>query len=72
MVNKMLQLKPGESFIITADTSSNMKVVEAIASSAVAAGALPMVVVTKTPDGVGKAVDPAIPVDVMTACIVRM
>lgn len=69
LVNKMLQLKPGESFIITADTSSNMKVVEAIASSAVAAGALPMVVVTKTPDGVGKAVDPAIPVDVMTAAL---
>ena len=53
----MFQLKAGESFVITADTSSNMKVVEAIASSATAAGALPMVVVTKTPNGVGKAVD---------------
>lgn len=69
LVNKMLKLQPGESFVITADTSSNMNVLQAIAASATAAGALPMVVVTKTPDGVGKAADSAIPVDVLSAAL---
>ena len=47
----------GEIFVITADTESNERVVEATASAAFAIGAKPMVIWNASPLGVGKAGD---------------
>ena len=63
LAEDMLGLKPGETFVITADTESDMSVVEATASAAFAAGAKPMVIAYPAPLGVGKAADPMLPVD---------
>ena len=69
LVNDMLGLKPGETFVITADTESDMEVVRATASAAFAAGAKPMVVTYPAPLGVGKAADPMLPVDALTGAL---
>ena len=69
LIKDMFQLKEGENVIISCDTSSSMEVVDAIASSARAAGGRVMVVTFPTPGGVGKAADPDIPVDVFTAAV---
>ena len=44
LIKDMFQLKEGENVIISCDTSSSMEVVDAIASSARAAGGRVMVV----------------------------
>ena len=42
LVNELLRLKEGETFVITADTESNPTVVDASARAAFAAGAKPL------------------------------
>ena len=69
LINEMFQLKEGENVVISADTSSSMEVVDAVASSARAAGGRVMVVTFPTPGGVGQAADPDIPVDAFTAAV---
>lgn len=69
LVNKMFQLKEGETFVITADTESDERVVNATAQSAFAAGAKPMVIWLASPLGVGKAADPMLPVESLTAAL---
>nr|NIR17019.1 aminopeptidase [Desulfobacterales bacterium] len=65
----MFKLKPNETFVITADTESDPRVVEATATAAFAAGAKPMVIWTASPLGVGKAADPMLPVRALTAVL---
>ena len=69
LVREVLKVKTGETFIITADTESNANVVNATAASAFSVGAKPMVIWLATPGGVGKAADPMLPVDALSAAL---
>lgn len=69
LVSEMFKLKEGETFVITADTESDPRVVEATAAAAFAVGAKPMVIWTASPLGVGKAADPMLPVEALTAVL---
>lgn len=71
LVKDIFGVKPGETVAITADTCSNMDVVDAVAASATAAGANPMVIIMKTPRGVGKAADPDLPLESLTAALLK-
>lgn len=57
----LLKLKKDEIVVMTCDTESNQRTVEAVASAAFAMGAKPMVVWNATPLGVGKAADSYLP-----------
>ena len=57
ITKELFDLKPGEIFIITGDTESDPRVVEATARAAFTIGAKPMVIWLAAPISVGKAVD---------------
>lgn len=61
VTDELLGLKKGETFLITADTLSDMRVVEATAAAAYAVGAKPMIMLTATPPGPANLVDPFLP-----------
>ena len=65
LVAEVLKVKIGETVVITADTSSNERVVNATASSVHSIGGKPMVIWTSTPSGVGKAADEGLPVEAL-------
>ena len=69
LIKETFELKEGENVVISCDTSSSMDVVNAVASSARAAGGRVMVATFPTPAGVGRASDPDIPVDVFAAAV---
>lgn len=69
LVEEMLAVKHGETFVITADTESDRRVVNATAQSAFAVGAKPMVIWLAAPMGVGKAADPMLPVDALSEAL---
>jgi leucyl aminopeptidase (aminopeptidase T) len=69
LVNEILKVKEGETVLITADTSSNETVVNTTASSIYSVKGKPMVIWTATPDGVGKAADPKLPVEALGAAL---
>jgi len=69
LVEELFKLKPGETMIITADTESDPRVVDATARAAFAAGGKPMVVWLASPLGVGKAADPMLPEEALTAAL---
>lgn len=71
LINHIFAVKKGETVIITADSLSNENVINAVASSAHAVGAFPMVVTIPAPKGVGKAADPEIPVDALTGVLMH-
>ena len=48
LVEDVMLTQPGENLVITADTSSDMRVVQATAEAACAAGAIPTVVLYPT------------------------
>jgi 2,5-dihydroxypyridine 5,6-dioxygenase len=65
----LFKLKPGETFVITADTESDPQVVDATARAAFAIGAKPMVIWVASPLGVGKDADPMLPLEALTAAL---
>ena len=67
----LFKLKPGETFVITADTESDDRVVNATARAAFACDAKPMVIYTASPLGVGKAADPMLPVESLTGALLK-
>ena len=69
LTKELFRLKPGETFVITADTESDSKVVDATARAAFAIGAKPMVIWVASPLGVGKAADPMLPVAALSAAL---
>lgn len=69
LVRELFKLKPGETFIITADTESDARVVDATAAAAFSVGAKPMVIWLASPLGVGKAADPMLPVEALAAAL---
>lgn len=66
---ELLKLKPGETCVITADTESDPRVVDATARAAFNCGAKPMVIWTASPLGVGKAADSMLPLQSMTEAL---
>ena len=62
-------LKEGETCVITADTESDQRVVNATATASFICGAKPMVITIPAPLGVGKAADPELPQEVLTAAL---
>jgi len=66
---ELFALKDGESFVITADTESDPRVVDATARAAFSRGAKPMVIWMASPLGVGKAADPLLPLEALTAVL---
>lgn len=71
LINDMFALKPGETIVITADTQTDMRVVHATAAAAHTAGGKPMVITLAAPLGVGKAADPMLPVEALTAALCK-
>jgi len=69
LVRDLFKLKSGETFVITADTECDSHVVDATAAAAFAVGAKPMVIWLASPLGVGKAADPMLPVEALTAVL---
>lgn len=69
LTRELFQLKPGETFVITADTESSLRVVNATATAAHAIGAKPMVILLASPLGVSEAADPMLPVDSLSAAL---
>ena len=69
LVRELYKLKAGETFVITADTESDPRVVDATARAAFTVGAKPMVIWLPSPLGVGKAADPMLPVEALTAVL---
>jgi 2,5-dihydroxypyridine 5,6-dioxygenase len=71
LCEELFKLKPGETVVITSDTESDGRVVEATASAAFACGAKPMVITVASPLGVGKAADPMLPLEALTAALLK-
>jgi len=61
LTRELFKLEEGETFVITADTESDERVVNATARAAFSCGAKPMVIWLASPLGVGKAADPMLP-----------
>lgn len=69
LVSQMFKLKAGETFVVTADTESDPRVVEATAAAGFTVGAKPLVVWNASPLGVGKAADPMLPGEALAALL---
>lgn len=71
LVHELFKVKEGESFVITADTGSDERVVNATARAVYAAGGKPMVIWTATPPGPGKMVDGFLPSEAIKAALLK-
>ena len=69
ITEELFNLKPGETFVITADTESDPRVVDATASAAFAIGAKPMVIWMASPLGNNKAADPMLPIESLAGAL---
>lgn len=69
LTSDLLALKPDETFVITADTESDDRVVDATARAAFALGARPMVIRLASPLGVGRSADPMLPIDALVGAL---
>jgi leucyl aminopeptidase (aminopeptidase T) len=69
IASELFKLKVGETLVITADTESDRRAVDALATAAFTVGAKPMVVWMPSPLGVGKAADPMLPLEPLTAAL---
>lgn len=69
LIKGIFKVKPGETVVLTCDSLSCMNVVNAVAASALAAGANPMVIKIPAPDGVGQAADPKLPIEPLTGAV---
>jgi leucyl aminopeptidase (aminopeptidase T) len=66
---ELFELKRGETLVLTADTESDERVVDAVARAAFTCGAKPLVVWTASPLGGSKAADDMLPVESLTALL---
>lgn len=69
LVRELFKLKSGETFVITADTESDARVVDAAARAAFSVGAKPMVIWSASPLGVSEAADPMLPVESLAGAL---
>ncbi len=65
LVRDVMKVRKGEEVLITADTGSDWRVVEAVAKAAAEVEGKPLVAWYKQPPGVGKAADPHIPLKIL-------
>ncbi len=71
IVRELVKVKPGETFILTADTKSDESVVNSTARAIFAAGGKPMVVWFATPPGPGRMVDEFLPAEALKAALMN-
>ena len=69
LIGEIFAVQPGETVTITTDYDSNMAVTRAVADAAQRAGAHPLILQCPTPRSVGKAADPDLPVEVLSAAL---
>lgn len=69
LVREVFGVKEKETVVITADTKSDPVLINAVAAAVHSVGGFPAVITIATPNGVGKAADPDIPVEVLTAAL---
>jgi len=69
LVKELFKLKPGETFVITADTESDPRVVDAAATAAFTIGAKPMVIWLSSPLIEGKLADSILPLNSLTGAL---
>jgi leucyl aminopeptidase (aminopeptidase T) len=69
IARELFQLKAGETLVITADTESDKRAVDAVARAAFACDAKPLVVWNAAPLGVSKAADPLLPIEALSALL---
>lgn len=69
LINEIFGVKPGESVVLTADYESNENVLRAVATSVREAGAQVLIATVPTPRSVGKAADPDLPIEPLTAAL---
>ncbi|MEL7568680.1 MAG: aminopeptidase [Dehalobacterium sp.] len=71
LVNELFKVREGETFVITADSKSDERVVNATARSIFAAGGKPMIIWTATPYGPGKQTDDFLPSESIRAALLK-
>ena len=69
LIHDIFGVKEKETVAITADTKSDPVLVNAVAAAVYNAGGFPTVITIACPKGVGKAADPDIPVELLTAAL---
>ena len=69
LVREIFGVKPGETVVLTADYDSNENVLRAVSDSVREADAQVMVITVPTPRSVGKAADPDLPIEPLTAAL---
>ncbi len=69
LIKDIFHVHTEETVAITADTCSDMDVVDSIASSVVAAGGKPLVMINKTANGIGQVADPDLPIDSLAGAL---
>ena len=69
LICEVFGVKEKETVVITCDTKSDPVLVQSVAAAVYSAGGFPTVIAIATPNGVGKAADPDIPVEVLTAAL---
>ena len=69
LIREVFGVKEKETVAITADTKSNPVLIQAVAAAVHSVGGFPAVITIATPKGVGKAADPDIPVELLTAAL---
>ncbi len=69
LVRDMIELKEGETIVITLDTTSDYRVADAIAGAAYSIGGKPMVISVATPLAGYKAADKDLPLETFTAAL---
>lgn len=69
LIREIFKVQPGESVVLTADGGSNQTVLDAVSASVIKAGAHPMLITVPTPGGVGKAADPDLPLEPLSAAV---
>ncbi len=69
LIKEILKVSEGEEVVITSDTGSDWRVVEATARAVSIVGGKPVVLLHNTPLGVGKAADPYLPTKSLKAVL---
>jgi 2,5-dihydroxypyridine 5,6-dioxygenase len=69
LLDRLMGVRPGETVVLTADTGSDLRAVEAAAAAAYECGAKPLIVTHLCPATMGKSGDPYLPVDALSAVL---
>ncbi len=69
LIREIFAVRPGETATITTDYDSDMQVTRTVADAVQEAGGIPLILQIPTPRSVGKAADPDLPIDVLSAAL---